>query len=159
MAQNKSIRNYLALTVCLAAGMLLSACAATDNADCSGQPANGSSIRISGAWAWAAPSANTAAYMVISNCGTTADRLVGADTTAADAASLHNTTRDGDMTSMSDIGQLEIPAGKKIELKSGGYHIMLIRIKREIKDGDPVDLTLLFSQAGKIKLSVPARMP
>ncbi len=151
------MRRWMLLVACLAV-LLLPACTA-DAADCSDLPANGPKIKISGAWAWAASSANTAAYMVISNCSGESDKLIGALTDSATAATLHNTTMSGDMTTMNDIGQLEIPAGKKIELKSGGYHVMLIQIKHEIKAGDPVDLTLMFSKAGKIRLSVPARAP
>ena len=151
------MRKWLFFTALLTGALLLSACAA-DSADCSNLPA-GAKIKISAAWAWAAASGNTAAYMTISNCGPEAEQLLSVQSGSAVEAGLHNTTMSGDMSSMSAVKQIDIPAGKKVELKSGGYHVMLMQIKQEIKAGDPVDLTLVFSKAGAIKVTAPARAP
>ena len=97
--------------------------------------------------------------MTISNCGPEAEQLLSVQSGSAVEAGLHNTTMSGDMSSMSAVKQIDIPAGKKVELKSGGSHVMLMQIKQEIKAGDPVDLTLVFSKAGAIKVTAPARAP
>jgi copper(I)-binding protein len=48
-----------------------------------------------------------------------------------------------------------MPAGSTVELKSGGYHIMLMDLKQELKAGSTISITLEFAKAGKITLDVP----
>ena len=152
------MKKWMFLIALLAGTLLLSACA-TDSADCSDLPASGPRVKITGAWTWAAASGNTAAYLVISNCGSEAEKLLSVKSNAAALAELHITTMSGDMASMNAVTQIEIPAGKKVELKSGSYHVMLMQIKQEIKAGDLVDLTLVFNTAGAIPITAPARAP
>jgi copper(I)-binding protein len=155
------MKKWLFWAVLLAFALLLSGCApnSADSAECGDLPASGPRIKISGAWARTAPSVNSAAYMVISNCSSEAETLLSVQSDAADMAALHKTTMNGDMATMSEVKQIDIPAGKKVELKSGDLHVMLMGIKQEIKAGDVVNLTLMFSKAGAIKVSAPARAP
>ena len=44
---------------------------------------------------------------------------------------------------------LELPAGKTVELKPGGYHVMLMDLKRSLKAGDVVPVTLVVEGADK----------
>jgi copper(I)-binding protein len=60
---------------------------------------------------------------------------------------------------MMDISQIDIPAGKKVILKSGGYHVMFMNLKQDLKPGDPVELTLTFKNAGDIKVSPIVKGP
>ena len=56
---------------------------------------------------------------------------------------------------------LELPAGKTVELKPGGYHVMLMDLKQQVKDGDTIPLTLLIEAANgsrqTLELKAPAR--
>ncbi len=61
------------------------------------------------------------------------------------------------MMGMRPIARLEIPAGGKIELKPGSYHIMLIELTKELKVGDRVEITLVFEKAGDVKVSAEVR--
>jgi len=42
------------------------------------------------------------------------------------------------------VPAVELPAGKTVELKPGGYHVMLMDLKQQVKEGDTVPLTLVF---------------
>jgi copper(I)-binding protein len=62
---------------------------------------------------------------------------------------------EGDVMSMSDVPVIDLPAGGTVELKSGGYHIMLMDLAKELKAGDTISLVLEFEKAGKMTLNVP----
>ena len=52
-------------------------------------------------------------------------------------------------------GGLDIPAGEKVELKSGGYHLMFIQPEKPYKEGETVPVTLEFEKAGKVTIDFP----
>ncbi len=145
----------------LALGLLLAACSPADSADCSNLPAAGGKIKIDGAWSRAAEgdSGTSAAYMVISNCGTEPDALLSAASVAAESTQVHVTKMDNGVMTMSEVQKIDIPAGKKVELKQGSYHIMMMKLKQNINAGDPVEITLTFEKAREIKVTAPARNP
>jgi copper(I)-binding protein len=61
------------------------------------------------------------------------------------------------MMGMRKIDRLDVPAGGKVELKPGGYHIMLIDLVRELKVGDKIEITLKFEKAGDVKITAEVR--
>ena len=63
----------------------------------------------------------------------------------------------GTMMGMQKMDRLEIPAGGKVELKPGSYHVMLIGLTRELKAGETIEVTLTFEKAGDVKVSLPVR--
>ncbi len=99
--------------------------------------------------------ANTAAYMTLENNSDTDIVLTGAETSASKSASLHETiNRNGGMT-MEHVMSATIPAKGKLELKTGGLHLMLMGLKRPLGSGDTVSLTLKF-EGGFVKtMEVP----
>jgi len=88
-------------------------------------------------------------------------RLVGVQTDVAGRAELHEMAMDGQTMRMRRVESIELPAGKPVNLASGGYHVMLMDLKRQVKEGEKVDLTLTVQDAaGKrqdVKVSVPVR--
>lgn len=88
-------------------------------------------------------------------------RLVEVRTEAAGRAELHEMAMDGQVMRMRRVEGIELPAGKTVDLASGGYHVMLFDLKRQMKEGDKVDLTLVVQEADKkrqeVKLSVPVK--
>ena len=108
------------------------------------------SIRITEPWARATPgrAANGAAYLTITNTGTTTDRLVAASTPAAQKAEVHEMLMDKGVMQMRAAGELAIEPGKSLVLKPGGYHLMLMGLKQPLKAGDNLALTLTFEKAG-----------
>jgi len=57
---------------------------------------------------------------------------------------LHEMKMVDNVMKMRAIPALALPAGKVVELKPGGYHVMLVGLKQQIKDGDRVPLTLVI---------------
>ncbi|OON63589.1 hypothetical protein B0920_09570 [Massilia sp. KIM] len=88
-------------------------------------------------------------------------RLVEVRTEAAGRAELHEMAMDGQVMRMRRVEGIELPAGKTVDLASGGYHVMLFDLKRQLKEGEKVDLTLVVQEADKkrqeVKLSVPVK--
>ncbi|MGB7876840.1 MAG: copper chaperone PCu(A)C [Anaerolineales bacterium] len=98
---------------------------------------------------------NLAAFMIIKNTSSTDDRLLRVSVDLADA-SIHETRMDGDLMQMVEVTSIDIPAGESVELKSGGFHIMLMKPTMKPQVGDTVNLTLEFEKAGT--LIVPAKV-
>ena len=54
---------------------------------------------------------------------------------------------------------LDLPAGKSVELKPGGYHVMLIDLKAPLKEGESVPLTLVFEGPDRRQETVEIKAP
>jgi copper(I)-binding protein len=63
----------------------------------------------------------------------------------------------GSVMGMQKIDRLDIPAGGKVELKPGSYHIMLIGLTRELVAGEKIEITLKFEKAGDVKVTAEVR--
>lgn len=88
-------------------------------------------------------------------------RLVGVQSEVAGRAELHEMAMQGQTMRMRRVDAIALPAGKPVDLASGGYHIMLMDLKRQVKEGESVELTLQVEDAaGKrqdVKLNVPVK--
>lgn len=115
--------------------------------------------RIEGAWVRSAVAGQqgTGAFMKIT--APRAMALVGASSPAAGVAEVHEMKMEGDVMKMRAVPQLDLPAGRTVELKPGGYHIMLMQLKQPLAAGTTVPLTLQFRDAqgtpSRIELKVP----
>lgn len=98
----------------------------------------------------AAPAGEDAAgYVAIANPGP-ADRLVGVSCDCADAVEIHRMVRDGGRVSMEKAASLPVPAGG-VEIRPGSdLHLMLLRLRAPLADGQSVPLTLRFERAGTV---------
>ena len=74
-------------------------------------------------------------------------RLTGARSPVAGVVEVHEMKMDNGIMRMRPAGELPIKAGQTIELKSGGYHLMMMDLKRQLKAGEIVPLTLEFKAA------------
>jgi hypothetical protein len=83
----------------------------------------------------------TGAFMNITS--KSAARLVAAQSPAARVVEIHQTTMEGGVMRMRPIEAIELPAGKAVELKPGGYHVMLMQVPRPLKEGETVPVTLV----------------
>jgi copper(I)-binding protein len=88
--------------------------------------------------------------------------LVSASTPVAGVAEIHEMAMDGNVMKMRALPKgLELPAGKAVDLKPGGYHVMLMDLKQQLKAGDTVPLTLVVEgKDGKketLELKVPVK--
>ncbi|MBO9689575.1 copper chaperone PCu(A)C [Roseateles chitosanitabidus] len=111
-------------------------------------------VVVTGQWvrATVAQQKATGAFMQIKS--PTAVKLVSVSTPVAEVAEVHEMAMDGSVMRMRPVSALDIPAGQTVELKPGGYHVMLMKLKAPIADGETVPLTLVFEGADKMRMSV-----
>jgi copper(I)-binding protein len=111
---------------------------------------------MEGAWARPTPEGTTvsAGYLKITNHGDAPDVLLGASTPVADSAELHESamTADGVMTMRALEHGLEIKPGETVELKPAGVHIMILGVKKPLKDGDIIPINLNFKTASSVEV-------
>lgn len=86
-------------------------------------------------------------YMQLKSARDTA--LVSASSSASATVEVHEMTMEGNVMKMRALQKLELSAGKTVELKPGGYHLMFIDIKEPMKPGAKVPLTLTFEDKDK----------
>ena len=94
-----------------------------------------------------------AGFMQLRNAGA-ADRVVGASSPVAGRVEMHITVRDGDVMRMREVTSFEVPAGGSFELKPGGAHLMLVDLKRPLKKGEKVPLTLKLGKGGELNVDL-----
>lgn len=87
-------------------------------------------------------------------------KLVGASSPAAGLVELHEMKMDGDIMRMREVaGGLELPAGKAVDLKPGGYHIMFLDLKAALPANSTVPLTLVFKDAKGVESKMDLKVP
>lgn len=86
-------------------------------------------------------------------------KLVAVSSPVAGVAEIHEMAMDGNVMKMRAVSGVELPAGKAVELKPGGYHVMLLDLKRELKAGESVPVTLVIEGAGGKRESVELKAP
>ena len=85
--------------------------------------------------------------------------LVGVASPAAKVAEIHEMKVEGGMMKMSAVPRLPLPAGKVVELKPGGYHVMLMDLVQPLKEGDTVPLSLTFEDTAGAKQTIAVKAP
>lgn len=119
-----------------------------------------SRVVIEGAWVGEVPPSSpvAAAYMTIKNEGTADDKLLSVTCGICGSTMVHQTVVDEEsVASMKMVDALVIPAGKSVELKPGGTHIMLMDLKEPVSGKEKIDLGLKFENAGDMKIEAPVR--
>jgi len=109
---------------------------------------------------WIRPGAEkmaTALYFTLENNGSEADTLYAIETDIAKMIQIHETYSNGDVMGMREIGEIIIEPESSVKLEPGGMHIMVMRLKRDIKIGDEIDFTLYFRNADKITITAEAK--
>ena len=114
-------------------------------------------VEVKSAWVRATVGGQktTGAYMEIASAQ--AATLIGAQSAAAGEAEVHEMRMDKNVMRMRAVPRLELPAGKTVELKPGGYHVMLIDLKRALKKGDSVPLVLRIENKDKSVTSIEVK--
>ena len=163
-------------SLALGTALLLGACGSdsSDTNDTTGQAAE-PGITVDGAWARTSPMMASAGAAYLTLTSSVDDRLTGVavDTDIAAKAELHETVMAGDMTGdtagdmsgsmpvsseptmmMQPVDGIDLPAGTAVELKPGGYHIMLLDLVAPLEIGQTFTITLSFEQAGSVEVPV-----
>ncbi|EHL21927.1 hypothetical protein KYG_15640 [Acidovorax sp. NO-1] len=121
-------------------------------------------VKVEGAWARASVQGQTGTGAFMRLTAQDGARLVRAESPAAGVTEVHEMKMEGDVMKMRAVPALELPAGKTVELKPGGYHVMLLDLKAPLAKDSAVPITLVFQDAkgaeSTLNLSVPvATMP
>jgi copper(I)-binding protein len=116
-------------------------------------------IAVSNAWVQAMPpiQKTTAAYMVITNNSQKQVVLVSASSDIAGAAEIHQMSDMDGMMKMAKMTDVHIPAQGHVTFKPGGFHIMLINLKKPVNKGDTVLITLHFQDGSSIIANADVR--
>jgi uncharacterized protein YcnI/copper(I)-binding protein len=117
-------------------------------------------LEITRAWVRATLPGQPAAggFLTVENKGKESDRLLSASSTLTPLTQVHEMKMDGDVMKMAELADgLEIPAGGKVELKPGGFHIMFMGLEKQVKEGEIVKVTLTFEKAGVVEVDLPVQ--
>ena len=112
-------------------------------------PAWAANISVTNAWARATMPGQPVggAYMKIQSDADA--RLLSASSSAIPRVEVHEMKMDGDVMRMREVKAIDLPKGKTVSLEPGGYHIMLMGLKKPITAGEVIPLTLVVESDGK----------
>lgn len=118
------------------------------------------SVDVKAAWARATVQGQMASGAFMTLTAKDGARLVGVSSPVAGVAEVHEMKMDGDVMKMRPVeGGLELPAGKAVELKPGGYHVMLMDLKTPLVKNTTIAVTLLFKDSkgnqSRLELKLP----
>ena len=109
-------------------------------------------IAVEQPWARASIGKNGAAYARLTNKGTKPDRLVDVKSSIAARVEIHTHIKDGDIMRMRQVeGGIPVAPGESVTMKPGGYHVMLIGLKKKLETGSSFSLTFVFENGGEVK--------
>jgi copper(I)-binding protein len=113
-------------------------------------------LRVEHAWARATAGMAKvgAAYLTVTNDGAEMDRLIGATSSVAAKAELHSVVMQDNVMKMRQIEAIEVHPGEPFVLRPGGVHVMLMGLKRPLKEGETFPLLLTFERSGPVEVTV-----
>jgi copper(I)-binding protein len=100
---------------------------------------------------------STGAFMHLQSAA--AVKLVRVSTPVAETAELHKMEMKDMVMKMAPVDSIDLPAGKTVNLASGGYHLMLTGLKQQLKEGDVVPLTLQVVGKDNKTVSMTVNVP
>ena len=129
---------------------------------CVASSASAHSISISKAWVRPTVPGQTVAGAYFDITAKQNARLVAARSPVSPNVQIHWMQMDGDVMRMREVNALELPKNKTVSLKPGGYHLMLMELKKPIQAGETGPLTLVSETKGKrqtVRVNAPAQAP
>lgn len=111
-------------------------------------------VDVKGAWVRGTVQGQKASGAYLEITSKDSATLVGAASPVAGTVEIHEMRMEGDVMRMRAVPRIALPAGKKVELKPGGYHVMLVDLKQPLAKGDKVPLTLRVEGADKKVTSI-----
>ncbi|MEQ1772841.1 MAG: copper chaperone PCu(A)C [Burkholderiales bacterium] len=123
--------------------------------------ASAQSVDVKDAWVRGTVPAQKATGAFMEITGKSTARLLSAESPVASSVEIHNMTMDKGVMKMFQVDGIDVPAGKTVKLAPGGYHVMFMGLKQQMKAGERVPLKLTFELADKkresLELSVEVR--
>ncbi len=102
---------------------------------------------------------NTAFYFKVENNSEKDDTLLSVRSSVAKMVQMHETFSKNGMMGMRQIKAIPIKSKTTLEFKPGGYHVMVMNLNKDLKEGDSAEFTLHFKYAGNIKIKAPVKIP
>ncbi len=117
-------------------------------------------LDVQNAWARATVQGQMASGAFMTLTSKDGAKLVAVSTPVAGMAAVHEMKMEGDVMKMHAIeGGLDLPAGKPVELKAGGLHVMLMDLKLPLQKDTTIPLTLVFKDAKGVERRQELRVP
>ncbi|MFF7044570.1 copper chaperone PCu(A)C [Streptomyces massasporeus] len=137
----------------IAGALALAGCGGSDSGD-SGSGSGKAELSAGSAYMPQPVSDDMAAgFLTVTNKGGAPDELTSVTSDIAGQVTVHETV-DG---AMQEVKSLKIPAGGRLELKSGGDHLMFEQLKSKPKEGQTVSVELHFAHSGPMKVEMPVK--
>ncbi len=105
-------------------------------------------VTVNDPWVRGTVAQQSATGMFASITSAQGGKLVAGSSPVAGVVEIHEMKMEGTTMKMRAIPGLDLPAGKAVELKPGGYHVMLMDLKQPLKTGDTVPVSLVVEVAG-----------
>ncbi|MBW3511307.1 copper chaperone PCu(A)C [Janthinobacterium sp. NKUCC06_STL] len=112
------------------------------------------SVQISDPWVRATVPQQKATGAFMQITAPKAMRLLEVRSPVAGVAEIHEMSMTDNMMRMRQVKEIALPAGKAVELKPGGYHVMLLDLKGQVKAGDKIPLTLVVEGEDKRRVTI-----
>ena len=116
-------------------------------------------VTVSNAWVRATVPAQKATGAFLQLQSVQDARFVAVTSPLTPTVEVHEMAMQGDVMRMRQVQAVDLPAGKIVDLKPGGHHIMLMNLKAQVKEGDTVPLTLVFEGKDGKRQSVEVKAP
>jgi hypothetical protein len=100
---------------------------------------------------------STGAFMQVTSAQ--GGKLVSAQSPVAGVVEIHEMAMEGNVMKMRAVPGLDLPAGKPVELKPGSYHVMLMELKQQLKEGDTVPVTLVVEGKDGKRENIEVKAP
>ncbi|WP_085686513.1 MULTISPECIES: copper chaperone PCu(A)C [unclassified Pseudomonas] len=115
--------------------------------------------RVDDAWVRATVPNQSAsgAFMIVT--ADTDSKLLSVASPAAKDVQIHEMTMKNDVMSMGPVKSVDLPAGKAVNFDPNGYHVMLMGLTAQLKEGDSVPLTLIVENAKGEKETIEVKAP
>lgn len=129
-------------------------------APAAGRDTRAGTLRLTGAWSRPTPPGAPAGagYLSITNTGARPDRLLSGSSPVAERVEVHEMKLTGGVMRMRPVtGGISVPPGRSVQLAPGGYHVMLIGLKKPLVVGVIVPVTLRFERAGAVEVGFDVR--
>jgi len=114
-------------------------------------------VQVKDPWIRATVPHQSAAGAFMQLSSPTGARLVSVSSPVAGLVEMHEMTMDKDVMKMRAVPGIDIPAGKGVELKPGGYHVMMMNLKAQMKEGDVVPITLVVEGKDKKRQTIEVK--
>ena len=116
-------------------------------------------IQVEGAWSRATAPGQEAAGVDFSITSKLAATLLGVSSPASRTVEMHSMTHEKGVMKMREVKVIELPAGKRVDLGTSGYHLMLVGLKAPLKAGKDIPLTLNIKVANRtVKVKTKAEV-